>query len=251
MQNNGTWIFLSHSNKDIDKVRFIRNEFEKLGHKPLMFFLKCIDDSSELEDLIKREIKARHWFVLCDSENARNSKWVQEEIRMIKKLDGKFYETISLDNNIEKQIDKINNFSKRVTIFISYSYEEEKTKLIAQQMSKKFREKDYSVFLDIESLKIGEIWEDSIRNSIKKASQKGFFLLLIDKATFKNNFVLKELKEALKQNSNIIPVIVDELLKIEEIPDYILNLQFFDFSSGDLNKNIDLLIENLKTRKIY
>ncbi len=28
-KGEGAWIFVSHSHKDIDKVRFIRNEFEK------------------------------------------------------------------------------------------------------------------------------------------------------------------------------------------------------------------------------
>jgi hypothetical protein len=38
----GAWIFLSHSNKDFEKVREIRNDLEQLGHRPLMFFLKCL-----------------------------------------------------------------------------------------------------------------------------------------------------------------------------------------------------------------
>ena len=40
MLNGGCWIFLSHSSRDIEKVRIVRNEFEKLGHNPLAFHLK-------------------------------------------------------------------------------------------------------------------------------------------------------------------------------------------------------------------
>ena len=46
MQGNGAWIFMSHSHQDYDKVRALRNELEKQGHHPLMFFLKCLNDDS-------------------------------------------------------------------------------------------------------------------------------------------------------------------------------------------------------------
>lgn len=42
----GGWIFLSHSNKDFDKVRCVRNALEEREFRPLMFFLKCVDDDS-------------------------------------------------------------------------------------------------------------------------------------------------------------------------------------------------------------
>ena len=65
--NKGGYIFLSHSHDDIDKVRKIRNHLEKDGFEPLCFYLKCLEDDSEIEDLIKREIDAREWFVFINS----------------------------------------------------------------------------------------------------------------------------------------------------------------------------------------
>ena len=51
----GAWIFVSHSTRDWDKVRHIRNSLEKRGHKPLLFFLKCLRDEPELDErLINR-----------------------------------------------------------------------------------------------------------------------------------------------------------------------------------------------------
>ena len=41
-----------------------------------MFFLKCLNDHAELHDLIRREIEARTGFLLCDSQAARQSRWV-------------------------------------------------------------------------------------------------------------------------------------------------------------------------------
>ena len=59
-------IFLSHSHKDLEKVRKLREILESLDYEPLIFFLKCLDDSNEeLEDFIKREIDARNLFIYC------------------------------------------------------------------------------------------------------------------------------------------------------------------------------------------
>lgn len=81
--NNVIWLFLSHSNKDHEKVIKVRNLLEKNSFIPLMFFLKCLNDDDEIDDLIKREIGSRGRFILCDSENVRNSDWVKREIEYI------------------------------------------------------------------------------------------------------------------------------------------------------------------------
>ena len=78
--NNGGWVFISHSHQDIDKVRKVRNHLERLGFEPLMFYLKCLSDEDEIEELIKREIDEREWFIYADSPMARSSKWVRAEL---------------------------------------------------------------------------------------------------------------------------------------------------------------------------
>ena len=120
----GAWIFVSHSHKDLEKVRTIRNALEEKGHNPLLFFLKCMDDDSSLDDLIRREIEARTWFILCDSPNAKASRWVQEEVEVIKALEGKVYEEIDLDDDLEQQIERVTALSKRATVFISHTRED-------------------------------------------------------------------------------------------------------------------------------
>ena len=57
------YIFVSHSHKDINKVRLVRNYLEDRGAEPILFFLKSVTDDNEVEDLIKREIDARLWFL--------------------------------------------------------------------------------------------------------------------------------------------------------------------------------------------
>jgi len=62
----------------LETVWEIRNELERRGCNPLLFFLKCLDaDNALLPKLIRDEIKARKWFVLCHSRAARRSKWVR------------------------------------------------------------------------------------------------------------------------------------------------------------------------------
>ena len=90
VEENGGWIFVSHSNRDIEKAREIRNELERRGHNPVLFFLKCMEtteaDDRLLRQLIEREIKAREWFILCDSPNARNSAAVLREMELVKSM---------------------------------------------------------------------------------------------------------------------------------------------------------------------
>ena len=93
----GGYIFLSHSHDDIEKVREIRNSLEKNGFEPLCFYLKCLDDDSEIEDLIKREIDAREWFVFVNSENSRRSKWVTLEREYIERTNKKKSKSNDLD----------------------------------------------------------------------------------------------------------------------------------------------------------
>ena len=49
-QNDEVWIFLSHSNKDYEKVRLVRNVLEGQSLRPLMFFLHCLSDDEEGSD---------------------------------------------------------------------------------------------------------------------------------------------------------------------------------------------------------
>ena len=68
--SNEVWVFLSHSNKDYEKVRRIRNLLEDQSFRPLMFFLCCLEDDQEIDDLIKREIDHRTRFIYGSSDNA-------------------------------------------------------------------------------------------------------------------------------------------------------------------------------------
>ena len=60
------WIFVSHSTRDLERVRLVRNAIEAANGEPIRFFLKCLSEHDEIDELIEREIRARNFFLLCD-----------------------------------------------------------------------------------------------------------------------------------------------------------------------------------------
>ena len=100
MEEEKVYIFVSHSHRDIDKVRLVRNYLEEKGAEPILFFLKSVTDDNEVADLIKREIDARLWFLYCRSRNAENSNWVRTELDYVKKTGKKNFFEIDLDRDL-------------------------------------------------------------------------------------------------------------------------------------------------------
>ena len=80
------YIFLSHSQKDMKKVRKVRDYLEAKSFEPILFNLKCLTDSDELTGLVKREIEARKWFIYLDSSHAKRSARVQSEVSYAKEM---------------------------------------------------------------------------------------------------------------------------------------------------------------------
>lgn len=121
-----TTIFLSHSSKDITKVRQIRDILEALDYEPLLFYLKCLDDDNQnLETFIKKEIEARNIFIYCKSEHSEKSVWVQKELDYIKSFDSKRLYTIDITlpfrETIVQLLQSITGIIKNNRVFISCS----------------------------------------------------------------------------------------------------------------------------------
>lgn len=111
------WVFISHSNKDFEQVRVIRNKLERRNYRPLLFYLKCLENKQELEDLIKREIDARERFILCKSKNIDGSDWVKKEMDYIIKT-GRPYVVIDLDASTKAIDSCIKLFDQRSTTYL-------------------------------------------------------------------------------------------------------------------------------------
>jgi hypothetical protein len=174
------WVFISHSNKDFDKILRVRNKLEALQYKPLLFFLKCLEDDKEIFELIKREIKARDRFILCDSKNSRKSEWVQKEKEFIVSLN-RPYEVIDIEGSDEAIEESIERFDRRSTIYV-WSTDDR----INDVVVKKFVDKAYKVELlpdyylrDYFLYKTGSA--DLVHAGFHDVMTNGYVLLLISR----------------------------------------------------------------------
>jgi len=260
----GAWVFISHSKKDFEKVRRVRNEFETLGHRPILFFLKCMEsDPDKAMNLIFSEIEAREWFMLCKSKNSVKSPYVQEEVKYIKSLKGKVYEQLDLNDKWEKQREKIHALSKRATIFMSYSFiDEEFAKAIANTLL----EHDFGVWPDLFKYEYNIVdWLCKFIEEIEEAVEKGFLLILLSPEIFRSEIVRKQLtafiykmEEKDREILNIIPIILrnrQEVFNMLTSVNFFLSLrlkedQIFDFTEGLFDDNMAKLIEYLRTVKM-
>ena len=208
------WIFLSHSNEDYEKVRRVRNILEEMDMRPLMFFLKCLNDNDEIEDLIKREIKARTRFLLCNSDNARKSNWVAKEINYITELQ-KPYDVIEISENEESLREQLKNCFRRDHIFISYPKELYTAINIVQNRLSKYDFcttfiNKFDIIPDIPLI-------EYIKRNIEKAVDNGKFITILSHHSLPKEKVSQfELQQALELASNrnaILPIYLDEISK--------------------------------------
>lgn len=181
--NEEIWVFLSHSNEDYDKVKLVRDLLEQESFRPIMFFLKCLHDHDEIDGLIKREIDARKRFVLCDSDNARKSAWVQHEVEYIKSKN-RMYETINLDASTEEIAAAIKRFRIRTTVFLEVSsYKKYDIAIRKRLKEEEFRYYDYKSEMktlpeeltQIKSELIKEIEEEFTRFGERKRIERFIF----------------------------------------------------------------------------
>ncbi len=221
----------------------VRNEFERLGHNPLAFHLKCLSDKTEkdkqeLLSLIKREIDARQWFVFCESPAAKESPYVKFERDYINDSGKDKIWSLDMtqeDDKIKKLVEFI---SIDIEVFISYSYHDT---VLIQPLIETLVAKDYSVWEPQKTLNTGNNFVDSVQKKIIRCSYKGFFLLVITQNSVKSNYVKKELDFALSHNALIIPLIIGNPIIPDETANILAKIQQIHIGS---NKENYILTEN-------
>ena len=195
------YIFLSHSHKDIERVRQIRNQLEEEGFEPLCFYLKCLEDADEIEDLIKREIDAREWFVFINSENSRSSKWVSLEREYIANAKNKKVLTIDIED-----ADSVNNallkIRENLRIFITYAH---KDMPLARQFQNAFEEKDYQVYFPVENI---FSYEESCASAIAQAHSVA---VLITENLLHSKFAEYEISQSKRFAKQIFPIVIGDI----------------------------------------
>lgn len=203
------WIFLSHSNKDFAKVRLIRNYLEEHSLRPLMFYLKCLSNDDEINDLIKREIDCRTRFIICSSENSKNSKWVQSEVDYIQSQQ-RTYETIDLSKTMEEIKTQLDETIKRTRIFLSYARKDYK---LVQSVYSHICKYDIRCFFDEGHLVNGDDFQEQIRDAIVLAKEYGFVVLFVSENSLKSDFCMKEIQLSVEYGANIFILLLDHYAK--------------------------------------
>lgn len=232
-ENLDIWVFLSHSNKDYEKVRLVRNLLEEQHFRPIMFFLCCMEDKKdELDDLIKREIDSRTRFILCDSENARNSHYVQMEVDYIKKMK-RSYQIIDLSKPENEIAHELLKFKNKATVFISYSRNQ---MALAKNLYVRLKRYDYFVFCDVYMEFGSGDFVKEIKKGIDDAKNKGYILCLIDNRTLKSSNQKSEIRYALnsKDRQFIIPIYLERNLVSCQLLDDLKECDGIDISDSSM-----------------
>ena len=207
MLNDNTYVFLSHSHYDFDKVCRLRNVLEAEGFKPLMFFLKAFENpkfESMLKPILKEEIDKRERFILCRSENSRKSEWVRFEEDYVKSKNIP-YEVIDLDADENVQLEAIQFYRRRVSDLVYISYPRSQRPL-ARVLSYKLQVEGFTTWFDYSSL-IDNNFQEPTFKAIDKAAEEGYVLYLVDGNRY-GEWQRRELHYALQKSALVIPVIV-------------------------------------------
>ncbi len=202
----GGHVFISHSHKDIEKVRQIRNVMEEQGFEPLCFYLKCLSEDDEIEGLIKRKIDARELFVYVNSKNARESKWVQKERAYIESKGRKIDRIVDLDNGSSME-DAAARLMNSMRVFISYSHKDSET---SEKLAKELIKRDLKVFIH-QDLRAGSSIQKQIEEEINNASRNGCFVILLSQNSIQSEFVQYELQYADRCNAWILPIYIGDI----------------------------------------
>lgn len=238
------WVFLSHSHKDFEKVRKVRNLLEEQGLRPIMFFLKCLSDYDEIDGLVKREIDCRTRFILCDSENARKSEWVKREIDYIKELK-KPYDRIDISKPDEEILIKLREIRRKSKLFISYTRKDHE---LANHIYNRLSKYDYDVFIDYYNLTGNKSLTEELHEGLKRTVENGYIIALLTENGIQSEWVNKEIELARKYDeshgmskSSIIPIIIGDA-----VPDLYSDLNCLVFSpqTKDLP---DIIVDSIIT----
>ena len=250
MKKNGGWVFISHSHQDIELVRRIRNHLEGIGFEPLLFYLKCLSDASEIEDLIKREINEREWFIYADSPNARKSNWVKTEREYIESLTGKKIFTIDLSSDIEAQLGQINHIARQMKVFISYSRRD--TRLMHELFDKLMKRDMQVYYYGVDTIEESSFFESIAETIEKHAREKdGFVVLLITEAFANSRVVREEIKTARKNNAKIVPVYVGKATLPYDLLNELGDVQGVHLSEFPTSNELERVVENILNRVEY
>jgi hypothetical protein len=125
-----------------------------------------------------------------------------------------------------------------VKVFISYSRRDAGD--FANQIQRHLSSFNYDIFTDVDSIRVGEIWSNTIEENISSCD---IFVIIVTHDALRNQEVEKEVLQAQKENKKIIPCIFRGI-KNNEIKwglERIQGIEFFD--KIELARNLDSILD--------
>ena len=221
------WVFVSHSTRDIHKVRQVRNYLERRGAEPLLFFLRALTSKPELRELLRREIDERNIFLLCDSPSARRSRWVQEEVRHVRsRLVGKIYSEINLEWPWERQKAELDRLTRRTTVYLSYARSD--SKRVAPYVDYLDRV-DFAVLKD--KTKPNDIsWEERLDDTVRHVNNRGVVVAFLSNLSLERKEALLD-RGMLRGGEPVNRIVLVELEPVRALSGSMSNLPRVNYSS--------------------
>jgi hypothetical protein len=246
------WVFLSHSHKDQEEVKIVRNYLEENNFNAIMYYLHCFRDRGEkpeIQELIECEIKSRNIFVLCDSDNAKQSDWVKREITYARSFSEKKIITIDIEKlKYQKatQLSILDELMNKSTLFLSYLSED---KPRVNKISNKLASLGFKILKDTGHSKYGksENISQQIYNALHEVKNQGVVLLFLSKHSKESHYFWNEKEVIINSGNYIIPILIDRI-NINDFPAF-RNYKYIDFTHTDFEKSFSLLLQMIKTIK--
>ena len=249
------YLFISHSHKDLEKVRIIRNYIESLNAEPILFFLKSLSDADKITKLIEDEIDARIWFIYCKSPNAEESEWVRTEIEYATSTGKTYLLSIDLEKDFENGDlndktkatlrDTFHIIRRNTTFFVSCAHSDTKT---VKDILSYLNQFGFGFYYD-EDIHTVDNWGDT---SKKMMETSPFFLWFVSEDSISSNAVDWELRIANDLKKEILPVVLmsgtegsrfptisDKLSRKAQVLD---RFQYFPFDTSDIRSSANKLI---------
>ncbi len=225
----GGSVFISHSHKDLPKVRLIRNYLEEKGFDPLCFYMQCLTDEDEIEGLLKKEIDARDWFAFMESPNSLQSAWVKKERDYIRNSRDKKIIHYNLQENSPKDI--ANQIADYMTVYVCYSARERQ---YGRPLAKALSNMEFRVYDRCGDEADDLLSPDSLmrtEEAIRKAGERGCFLYLMTEKSKQALIMHRELEYAIMYGARIV-------------------VAFLGVSEGDIPLKLRYLIRNAACTEI-
>jgi 23S rRNA maturation mini-RNase III len=250
------WVFLSHSSKDYESVKLVRNYLEDNGFSALMFYLKCLEDKNNeklVQDIIKWEIESRNIFVLCNSEEAKSSSWVKKEFEHVNSLQNKIIKEIDMETFKYKKataLSVLDTLINNATLYFIYHSENREivTKIYDFLNNKGFKilKNNSNTTSNTNNKK-----SENFVSAIEEASEQGTILIFLSKKVLDSKWFWTEKEIALDTNNKnfIIPIVLDDV-EIDEFSafknsEYIVTLNSYSYEQEDNLIKIENMINKV------